>query len=115
MRIQWFYSSSIRSRPKQANRVTGWQQHETGRQPDITFSNLEQELKQQAEPDLQQLAKDQFLAKLQSKRRNLTEKQQEQFEIIVGKSPEAFAEELRAMPPNEFTRFGLRTNSPEYL
>ena len=67
-------------------------------QPDITFSKLEQELKQQSEPELQQLAKDQFLAKLQSKRRHLTEDQQQQFEAIVGKSPQDFAEELKAMP-----------------
>jgi len=67
-------------------------------QPDITFSKLEEELKQQAAPELQQLAKDQFLAKLQSKRRHLTENQQQQFEIIVGKSPQDFAEELKAMP-----------------
>lgn len=67
-------------------------------QPDITFSKLEQELKQQTEPELQQLAKDQFLAKLQSKRRHLTENQQQQFETVVGKSPQDFAEELKAMP-----------------
>ena len=67
-------------------------------QPDITFSKLEQELKQQSEPELQQLAKDQFLAKLQSKRRYLTEDQQQQFEAVVGKSPQDFAEELKAMP-----------------
>ena len=67
-------------------------------QPDITFSKLEQELKQQSEPELQQLAKDQFLAKLQSKRRHLTENQQQQFETIVGKPPQDFAEKLKAMP-----------------
>jgi type I restriction enzyme R subunit len=67
-------------------------------QPDITFSKLEQELKQQAEPELQQLAKDQFLAKLQRKRRHLTENQQQQFKTIVGKLPQDFAEELKAMP-----------------
>jgi len=67
-------------------------------QPDITFSKLEQELKQQTAPELQQLAKDQFLAKLQSKRRHLTESQQQQFETVVGKPPQDFAEELKAMP-----------------
>ena len=67
-------------------------------QPDITFSKLEQELKQKTDPELQQLAKDQFLAKLQSKRRYLTEDQQEQFETIVGQPPQEFAKELKAMP-----------------
>ncbi len=60
-------------------------------QPDITFSKLEQELKQQTVPELQQLAKDQFLAKLQSKCLHLTEDQQQQFETIVGKSPQDYA------------------------
>ncbi len=67
-------------------------------QPDITFSKLEQELKQQTAPELQQLAKDQFLAKLQSKRRHLTENQQQQFELIAGKPAQEFAEELKNMP-----------------
>ena len=61
-------------------------------QPDISFSKLEQELQQQAKPELQQLAKDQFLAKLQSKRRHLTDRQHELFESIAGKPPKAFAE-----------------------
>lgn len=67
-------------------------------QPDITFSKLEHELQQQSEPELQQLAKDQFLAKLQSKRRHLTGKQQQQFETVVGQPPQNFAKELKAMP-----------------
>ena len=67
-------------------------------QPDITFSKLERELRQKTDPELQQLARDQFLAKLQSKRRHLTEDQQEQFETIVGQPPQAFAKELKAMP-----------------
>ena len=66
-------------------------------QPDITFSKLEQELKQASKPELRQLARDQFLAKLQSKRRHLTDQQQSEFETLVGKPPEDFAEELKEM------------------
>ena len=39
---------------------------------DITFTELEQELAQSSSAELQQLAKNQFLAKLQSKKRHLT-------------------------------------------
>ena len=65
---------------------------------DITFAELEGELKQHDTPELQQLAKNQFLAKLQSKKRHLTDSQKDHFETIVGKSPQEFAEELKAMP-----------------
>ncbi len=66
--------------------------------PGLTFSGLEQELMQHAAPDLQQLAKNQFLAKLHSKRRHLTDEQNDKFEVIVGKSPAEFAQELKDMP-----------------
>jgi type I restriction enzyme R subunit len=64
---------------------------------DITFSELEQELAQSSSPELQQLAKNQFLAKLQSKKRHLTDLQESNFERIVGKPPQEFAQELKAM------------------
>jgi type I restriction enzyme R subunit len=64
---------------------------------DITFSELEQEMVQSESTELQQLAKNQFLAKLQSKKRHLTELQASNFERIVGKPPQEFAEELKAM------------------
>ena len=64
---------------------------------DITFSELETEIKHGADPKLQQLAKDQFLAKLQSKKNYLTEQQTTEFERIVGKPPKEFAKELKAM------------------
>jgi type I restriction enzyme R subunit len=63
----------------------------------ITFSELEQELKQSSAPELQELAKNQFLAKLQSKKRHLSDVQSDNFERIVGKPAQKFAEELKAM------------------
>ncbi len=78
--------------------------------PGINFSNLENELKQHAAPELQQMAKNQFLAKLQSKRRHLTEDQQEKFETIVGQSPQEFAEQLKDMPLNKVAQWF--TNHP---
>ncbi len=65
---------------------------------DITFSELEQEITQSPDPKLQQLAKDQFLAKLQSKKNYLSAQQASDFESIVGKPPQAFAQELKQMP-----------------
>jgi len=76
--------------------------------PGLTFSGLEEELKQHGAPELQQLAKNQFLAKLQSKRRHLTEDQADKFEVIVGKSPEDFAEELKNMPLNKVADWFIR-------
>ncbi|MGL5667468.1 MAG: type I restriction-modification system endonuclease [Shewanella sp.] len=64
---------------------------------DITFSELEQEITQGADTKLQALAKDQFLAKLQSKKNHLTPVQQDAFERVVGKPPTEFAKELKAM------------------
>lgn len=64
---------------------------------DITFSELEQEIIKGADTKLQALAKDQFLAKLQSKKNHLTPVQQDAFERVVGKPPTEFAKELKAM------------------
>ncbi|MBL4941868.1 MAG: type I restriction-modification system endonuclease [Colwellia sp.] len=64
---------------------------------DITFTELEHELAHSSSTELQQLAKDQFLAKLQSKKRHLTDTQADNFERIVGKAPQEFAQALKAM------------------
>lgn len=65
---------------------------------DITFGQLENELKHIAAPDLQDLARKQFIAKLQVKKNYLSDEQSERFETIVGKSPSEFAKELKTMP-----------------
>lgn len=64
---------------------------------DITFTELESEIKESPDPKLQQLAKDQFLAKLQSKKKYLSTNQHSDFERIVGKPPQEFAQELKNM------------------
>ncbi|WP_105258997.1 type I restriction-modification system endonuclease [Pseudoalteromonas sp. T1lg88] len=64
---------------------------------DITFSELEGELTQSDDPKLQQLARDQFVAKLQSKKNYLSPEQSADFETIVGKPPADFARELKNM------------------
>lgn len=70
---------------------------------DITFSELEQEITKGVDTKLQELAKDQFLAKLQSKKNHLTPVQQSEFERIVGKPPKEFAKELKAMNTEDVT------------
>lgn len=65
---------------------------------DISFSELEQEMTQTAAPDLQDLAKKQFIAKLQVKKNYLTDEQIDKFETIVGKPAQDFAKELKSMP-----------------
>lgn len=77
---------------------------------DITFSALEQEIAQSSSPELQQLAKNQFLAKLQSKKRYLSDLQASNFERIVGKPPQEFAQELKAMKLEEVAQWF--TNHP---
>lgn len=64
---------------------------------DISFSELEQEMIQTTEPDLQDFAKKQFIAKLQVKRNYLSDEQSDKFETIVGKNPQDFAKELKTM------------------
>ncbi|WP_028488324.1 type I restriction-modification system endonuclease [Thiothrix lacustris] len=68
---------------------------------DINFGTLEQEMRRDDEPALQELAKRQFIAKLQVKKNFLSETQASQFETIVGQSPTDFAKALKAMPPQQ--------------
>ena len=77
---------------------------------DITFSKLETEIKEGKDSKLQELAKNQFLSKLQSKKRYLTDTQQSDFERIVGKPPQEFAQELKAKPVQEVADWFL--NNP---
>lgn len=69
--------------------------------PNISFGQLQQELQNQQnqlDESARQLAKDQFLAKLQSKKRHLDASAREEFELRAGMSPEAFVKTLKAMP-----------------
>lgn len=64
---------------------------------EISFNELVREMMQNSAPDLQELAKQQFMAKLQVKKNYLTDDQTEKFETIVGKPPTEFAKELKSM------------------
>jgi type I restriction enzyme R subunit len=77
---------------------------------DIRFSDLETEMLQTTAPDLQELARKQFIAKLQVKKNFLTDEQTGKFEIIVGKPPAEFAKELKTMPLKQVAQWF--TNHP---
>ncbi len=66
--------------------------------PKISFSQLAQELVGVNDDDARQLVRDQFLAKLQGKKRHLSEKSARDFETRAGMSPDAFIKKLKAMP-----------------
>lgn len=75
---------------------------------DITFSELEKEMMQTAAPDLQALAKQQFVAKLQAKKQHLTDEQAEAFETIVGQLPDEFARSLKNMRQEEVANWFIQ-------
>lgn len=66
--------------------------------PKISFSQLVQELVGVNDDEARQLVRDQFLAKLQGKKRHLSEKSARDFETRAGMSPDAFIKKLKAMP-----------------
>lgn len=75
---------------------------------DIRFSDLAAEMRQTSAPDLQDLARKQFIAKLQVKKQFLTAEQADQFETIVGQSPAEFAKQLKTMPLDQVAQWFTR-------
>jgi type I restriction enzyme R subunit len=69
--------------------------------PKISFTQLTQELVTVGDETARQLVRDQLLAKLQSKKRHLSEKSVRDFETKAGMSPDEFIKKLKAMPINE--------------
>lgn len=66
--------------------------------PKITFTQLAQELATLKDESATELARDQFLAKLQAKKRHLTDKNRQDFEATAGMPMQAFVQKLKAMP-----------------
>ena len=66
--------------------------------PAITFTQLARELLQVTSDAERALVRHQFVAKLQRKRRHLSEATAHDFETRAGMSPEAFIERLKTMP-----------------
>lgn len=69
--------------------------------PKVSFSQLIEELTQVQNEAERELVRDQLLAKLQRKKRHLSETSQRDFENVAGMSPEAFVRKLREMPLKE--------------
>lgn len=67
--------------------------------PAIPFSQLVRELTEVATEEERSLVRDQLLAKLQRKKRFLSDAQAQDFEALAGMSPSAFVQKLRALPP----------------
>ena len=69
--------------------------------PSITFAQLARELVEVATDEQRALARDQFVAKLQRKKRHLTESQTQDLETLAGRPPDALARHLRTMDLTE--------------
>ncbi|MBZ4331421.1 type I restriction-modification system endonuclease [Corallococcus interemptor] len=65
--------------------------------PSISFAQLSRELGEVKSNDERSLVRDQFIAKLQGKKRHLSDAQTQDFETRAGMSPEAFIRQLRMM------------------
>ncbi len=72
---------------------------------DISFGELEAEMQQVSAPDLQDLARKQFIAKLQVKKNYLSDQQAEQFTILAGQTPSELAKALKNMPLEQVTQW----------
>ena len=66
--------------------------------PKISFTQLAQELAKLKDESATELARDQFLAKLQRKRRHLSDQHRQDFEAKAGMPVQAFVQKLKAMP-----------------
>ncbi len=69
--------------------------------PKISFTQLAQELVSVGDETVRQLVRDQFIAKLQSKKRHLSEKSARDFETKAGMSPDEFIKKLKSMSIND--------------
>jgi type I restriction enzyme, R subunit len=65
--------------------------------PNITFAQLSQELASVKDDDARSLVRDQFLAKLQRKKRHLSDDAAKDFEARTGMPPDAFIQKLHGM------------------
>lgn len=66
--------------------------------PNINFTQLARELTEVPTEEAIALVRDQFVAKLQRKKRHLSDTAARDFETCAGMAPDAFIETLRAMP-----------------
>lgn len=73
--------------------------------PKISFSQLVDEIIRVKDEEERELVREQLMAKLQSKKRHLSETTKKDFETIAGVSVETFIKQLRAMPIDEVSKW----------
>jgi type I restriction enzyme R subunit len=69
--------------------------------PAISFAQLEQEMVATLDPAARELVREQFLAKLQVKKRHMDDQAAQDFETKAGMSPSAFIQKLRTLSVDE--------------
>jgi type I restriction enzyme R subunit len=73
--------------------------------PKISFSQMVDELIQVRDEAERELVRDQLVAKFQRKKRHMSETSKNDFEIIAGVAPDAFAKKLKNMPIDEVAKW----------
>ena len=66
--------------------------------PNVTFAQLEKEIRTVKDNSMKEHAKDQFIAKLQAKKRFLDENQKQSFKVKTGKTPDDFIKDVLSQP-----------------
>lgn len=78
--------------------------------PNISFTQLAEELGQLTDEAAFDLVREQFVAKLQRKKHTLTEKSAQDFQTVTGMEPNEFIRQLRQMEPAEVTAWFTNPN-----
>jgi type I restriction enzyme, R subunit len=76
--------------------------------PNISFAQLEQEMVSVQDPAARELVREQFLAKLQVKKRHLDDQAAQDFETKAGMSPDAFIQKLRTLSVDEIANWFIQ-------
>lgn len=76
--------------------------------PSISFAQLEQEMVAVQDPAARELVRDQFLAKLQVKKRHLDAQAAQDFETKAGMPPDAFIQKLRTLSVDQIASWFIQ-------
>ena len=76
--------------------------------PNISFAQLEQEMVTVQGPAARELVREQFLAKLQVKKRHLDTQATQHFETKAGMGPDAFIQKLRTLSVDEIANWFIQ-------
>ena len=78
--------------------------------PNATFAQLADELRDVRSDDARELARDEFIIKLRRKKRHLSERAEQDFETKAGMSPDDFIHTLHTMPLSEIATWFTQHN-----